>query len=325
MQMSISKTAVPKIPCVGNFGTALVEESEREKKRIVLTSFIAILLAAISFLLIKTVWANALSGTLENMADECRGNLTSVILDMFFGDNGTTFLQSMLDAGSVIVSVLKGVGMGIVLVIIYMEIIQAVQRGQDCMDMWLKLFIKIAVSVLVIVYIDDILSAIDQLGTYIGTLIQEAIANPDDTDAITRDQLIEAICGDSSPGLIKTLGGIFQLFLPWVMQKLVVLAAKIASYSILIEIAIRRAFVPIAVAEIAGEGMRSPGIRYLKRYLALYIRIAIMVVIAYAGGQLFACAAVDGTAWLWDALAINYACVTLMGMTGNFANDIVGA
>ena len=53
----------------------------------------------------------------------------------------------------------------------------------------------------------------------------------------------------------------------------------VSVYGLLFELVIRRIFTPIAITGIAVEVIRSPGVRYLKRYFAMYIRLAMYVVI----------------------------------------------
>ena len=57
-------------------------------------------------------------------------------------------------------------------------------------------------------------------------------------------------------------------------------------YSALFELFLRKMFAPMAVANIAYDGARSAGVRYLKKYFALLIRIAIYFALAAIGEML---------------------------------------
>ena len=57
-------------------------------------------------------------------------------------------------------------------------------------------------------------------------------------------------------------------------------------FSAVFEVKIRQIFAPAAVAVIAYEGSRSSGVRFLKKYLACFVKIAIYFLIAAIGAQL---------------------------------------
>lgn len=61
---------------------------------------------------------------------------------------------------------------------------------------------------------------------------------------------------------------------------------KLTSYVVILEIAVRKVFFPLAIADVAVEGIRSIGIRYLKRFVAVYLRIIIMAASFYFSSAL---------------------------------------
>ena len=59
-------------------------------------------------------------------------------------------------------------------------------------------------------------------------------------------------------------------------------------FSAIFEVKVRQIFAPVAVAAIAYEGGRSPGVRFLKKYLACFVKIALYFTIAAIGAEMTA-------------------------------------
>ena len=59
-----------------------------------------------------------------------------------------------------------------------------------------------------------------------------------------------------------------------------IIAIDALLFSIMIQLTIRKILAPIAFASIATEGARSSGVRYIKRFFALYLQVAIIYIFA---------------------------------------------
>ena len=64
------------------------------------------------------------------------------------------------------------------------------------------------------------------------------------------------------------------------------LASMYLMYAMVFEIKLRQIFAPLAVAGIALEGPRSSGLRFLKKYLACYLRVTMYFAIAALGAMM---------------------------------------
>ena len=103
----------------------------------------------------------------------------------------------------------------------------------------------------------------------------------------------------------------------------------------MIELGVRKAFAPFAIIDIYSEGMRSPGMRYLKRYLATFLKIAVCLLVCYLGIELMGISAEDNIAsfdslgdclqYIFRIIAINFTVLGVMAKAGEYANDVVGA
>lgn len=77
---------------------------------------------------------------------------------------------------------------------------------------------------------------------------------------------------------------IHELMTPMQLLSLLpMLASMYLMYSMIFELKLREMFAPVAVATVGYEGARSTGVRFLKKYLACFIRIALYFVIAAMG------------------------------------------
>ena len=111
-------------------------------------------------------------------------------------------------------------------------------------------------------------------------------------------------------------------------DQIVKIFVYLAAYSRAIDLSIRMIFCPIAVANVYNRGMDSPGVRYLKKVVAVELQaVLILAVIQLVTFMKYAGVGADGLPLLSNALsrtALNFAMIGLIGKTGSIANDIVG-
>ena len=99
---------------------------------------------------------------------------------------------------------------------------------------------------------------------------------------------------------------------------------------IALQLLLRKLFAPIALADITVEGVRSPGVRFLKRYFALYLQCAIILMLSMV------------MLWMTKAIVLNSDVIGAFNMrivvlmiclttftasitqSGNLANELVG-
>lgn len=122
------------------------------------------------------------------------------------------------------------------------------------------------------------------------------------------------------------LGIIFIIF------EIPIMSGRIVLLTILFEIVIRKAFFPLAVAEVAGQGARSPGVAYMKKFFGLYLRIGMCALIAMMGNIAVGAVTIKEDAGIVDGILpfmfifVIYSTVAkLYGATSGLTNQIVGA
>ena len=301
----------------------------KQKKRCVIVSS-RILIVAFAIILFVCPIAFADDNEFQMaMATQITSGVFDVINECMTGNMYTYMVGGGYEgATAVAYASIKMLGAFIVIAIALGRVFQNVERGLDPMECVFKALTEIGIAGMFIMYLDKIMAALATIGT---TIIGYASSLGGASDpSMAAEELLIAISGDSTGGFfwqIKTMG---MLLFPWVCSLLITVVAKFAIYQILFEIGIRKTFAPLAVADIYNEGLRSPGVRYLKRYLAVFIKMAICALTCFICNSITAAGGGPSTAMEWlsylfDIIAINFTCVGFMFKTGEYANDIVGA
>lgn len=103
-----------------------------------------------------------------------------------------------------------------------------------------------------------------------------------------------------------------------------IIVAACISFSRAIEILAYQTFLPLAMGSIYDGGLRSPGMRYIKKWLALYLQGAVIIVVAALGGLLVRDALnIPGLGVLLD-IAYAFVLISLLTKSKSIANDIMG-
>lgn len=241
-----------------------------------------------------------------------------------------------------------------ILVLIYSSIalFKELQRGDGGIDMWAKCFIVVTLSIVCVVNYQSIIGVAEGLGDYVmkeflkikdasssGSALKEWISGGADSGSPFY------IAGDlEDVGFMDfgdLFGNIFFTIKVWLMMFLLVIvlilmeiplmSARIVLLTILIEIIVRKVFFPMAMASVCTGGMRSPGVAYIKKLLALYIRVAICILVAIICdvivGNLMKYTQLDLLSGIMRSVCIFVifsTCTKIFANTSSLANSIVG-
>ncbi|MGN0240218.1 MAG: hypothetical protein ACI4CS_00875 [Candidatus Weimeria sp.] len=272
-------------------------------------------------------------------------------VDMDIGgdqDNGSDLYQWVIGTRSgdsikdepVLVNFMNGCGViafAIAVLIALVRYSDAVEKGADPMEQFFKFLIEIMIVGILMLKLTDIIGLIAKAGT---ALISQLTPTGDDVTGISLVDLgLAKDEHDAKIGGLKWLRAVAILFLPWIASYLLTIAAYFVAFSILLELGIRRIFMPFAVADIYGEGLRSPGMRYLKKYFAAFVKIMICLAVSYLAGALNSILAQSVSkpaggasatifqvlGYVFMMIALNFTSISVMLKGGEYANDIVGA
>lgn len=208
-------------------------------------------------------------------------------------------------------------GLGYVLVVLFalVGVIRESQKGDISMDYWFRIFTVTVGAVIVIATINPIMDSLYMLGNSVIMQVEASITVDsarivgevtDENEEEVRDKMEKALSNipglngdengnnnldmlldDENQGNFAALQEACEMM--EYLNLIVLIPMLLGMYLIIaavFEVKIRQVFAPIAVATIASEGARSSGTRFLKKYVACFVKIAIYFFIAAIGADL---------------------------------------
>ena len=229
---------------------------------------------------------------------------------------------------------IKGLGALLAIAITMSHIFENIQKEQNPVEAVWKGLVELFATFLILMNIPTIL---DKAGEFMTDVINHITTGGTIDSGASADELLLAMTGATSGNIWWYFKAWVALAVPWMLTQLIIVAAKFVVIQICLEIIIRKTFAPLAIADIYQEGLRSPGMRYLKRYFGAYFKMAVCAVICLAISNLSAgmggglshglslSSAADSTEYCFSIIALNFSAVAVMLKAGEFTNDIVGA
>lgn len=260
--------------------------------------------------------------------------------------------------GNVMMNAMKVFAAGICIIYGFVHAFQAFAREELNLNMSIKIIIHFIIGFMMILYIDDMITVVDGFGLAIkeraASVSEESVTT--EIEALGGDEAVETesggnTVGDFLKGVWKHIKGVADgLFSP--MKKVVsmikslilMLVLRISAmficymiaagaYGLYFSLCLRRAFMPLAIADISVEGIRSPGFRYIKGYLGLYIEMAYYYIVTALSTVMLRFALINQSAakdtntvfGVWGACyCILVATRVMVRQSGTVANRVMG-
>lgn len=190
-------------------------------------------------------------------------------------------------------------------------VFRKIEQGRDLKQSIVRTAILFLISILLITNIKRIIYFIIDLSYFILKLIV--------TRAVSGESTTESYTAKS--GFIEAA----RLIIPFLASGMARFMVGMQCLSTIVELGIRTAFAPWAFADIMSEGFRSAGILNIQRYLALYVRIGIMIAIVVFCSELStACKDLGGTEYIILQTTLALSTTQIMGRAAEWANQIIG-
>ena len=185
---------------------------------------------------------------------------------------------------------LKGIAMFIIMYHLILSMVKELERGEMTMESWLRILIAFVIPCVCIMEYDRVMKAIGNLGIWLqDSLNHNATINLATTE-VPEDLGVSPAkwdgwrkIGDYLSGTLTYMWAYVKgtiLFIPYaIVNFLIILAILNGVMSNYIEVVLRHLFLPFAIANISYEGVRSSGLRYIKKYLGCFIKIGCIMVI----------------------------------------------
>ena len=252
----------------------------------------------------------------------------SNFLDAAIGENGI---------GTLVMKCVYVIAGGIMAVNLLIEVIHESERGEFNGDSVIRIVTKMTVAMVCILYADEFVRAIQEIGKILVETISAQAGKAEllyknsasiewiNNMKAAADETAGMGTWSATPAIIETTGFASPIL------KLMTLAIKTVSYALFIEIAIRKAFVPIAMVGIVNDGPRSPGIRYLQKYFCVYLKMAIVIValsvaniIVYTTQMTYGSGFSSIMTSLYDAWKVKAAALIFIKNGSSMAEEIMG-
>lgn len=266
----------------------------------------------------------------EGVISTIQTNLTSGgFFDLMVGADG----QGTSSVVTTMMNLIYPIALAVLIITCSVKYYENIERGGDPKETFYKSLVSVCLIGVLALNVDGILGLAARGGILILDMAADAVAASAASD-VSVSVAMSDIAGADSGGIIWWIKSVMILIIPWILTLIMQVVAQFIGFSLLIELGVRRAFSPVIVAEIYGEGMRSPGVRYLKRYLATFIKIAICLIVCGLGLELMGVALNEMSSsgsllaalqYVFRVIAINFTVLGVMAKTGEYANDIVGA
>lgn len=293
-----------------------LELREYERKsyiRRVVVAWVTIVCIAASCLVIipKQAHASSLAEYLTEgeVAEDFVDIVNQLTNGAFINDVISDFYQGTIGSDSVVSSIIgdvqaeketfmKGLASALkaiaFLIIVYhmlLTLTKELERGQMTTESWLRVLLAFVLPCVLIIEYDVIINVIAKIGQWMYETLGDIKIDKVTVDGKSFSSYARPTCKKLRQ-IPSYLGKLVKYLMCWVKGLLLTLIYGIVNIIIIIiilsgimsnfvELVIRHFFVPLAIANISHEGVRSAGVRYIKKYLGCYIKIGcIMVTVA---------------------------------------------
>ena len=274
------------------------------RKRLMVALFAVTAMIAVTFIYLR-MRAHALGSiTLDQVDDGCLQHIKEILsgkeiddnLDKFYSvEVRTLLLDHVKKEYTAVTTALKSMGIIIVFIKVCERLIKSMERGEMTMEQWLGVILSLAIPVVFIAEYDTVIKAVQLAGdtfyemitasrqnltgstkTFIDSVVGKGFVferptwtswlNIDDYLSDWTEQIILQLKAYATGFTIQLVLEISTFFI-----NLTVMNKVLINYA---SLALRFLFMPLAIANISSDGARSSGMRYIIKYVAVYIELA---------------------------------------------------
>lgn len=271
------------------------------------------------------------------MLDTINSGVTDSIKSNLSKDSSFYKLMVYDDGGSQTIKIIMGVIYGFafirILIMTGVKTAGMLEKGMDFSEVALKVLSSFFLMLFISVNIKSILELVVSAGEVVIDAVSAINSDSEGTNPLT----LEMLTGHSSGGLAWWVQSTMILIIPYLFSLAMSVAANFMAFSILLELGIRKIFASYQVMDVVEEGLRSPGVRYLKKYLAAFLKIAIALIVCLLTNDLIISAVQDLLqnaglfdtlggcfAYIFQIITINFTMIAFIGKGGEYANDALG-
>ena len=244
-----------------------------------------------------------------------------------FGSGNANEEIRLADFAELFYNVFRVIGVALVLLYFVVELLDIAQADQLTVESFMKRFVTLAVAIIFMYLGSSVFRLLMVLGDQLLHVVEKADGASRFADPELRKVFAEIVSVGNGffsyvVSVFVSLGQIMKQIVPCLFYLVAIIIAYFKSFSRFMEVLVRYAFAPIGCAPLAMGGMRSSGIRYIKKFAAVCLEGAVCA------------ASIWASAILMDNLDIGNAVMgrviiplTLIGLltrSGRISEEIVG-
>ncbi len=313
--------------------------NEESIKKINMFAYSAIAVVFIIMFVMPCAFADFKCDIINGMIEQIKNGVTQVYYDFLTPSGAKSSILNMViseSPGGLIqgaYNVCAAAGAFLCIIYGYMHMLTDESRGMDHKEALMKAIKQLFLVAIFLMLLPTVLNTLAKIGFYFIEGIANITMDPEHSgvEGLSLDLLDHNANVSGFMAFFSFIGCFLTLAIPYLASWVMVAAAHFIVFSLLIEIAIRRVFAPVAMANVYGEGLRSPGMRYMMRYVACFIKIAIALFVAMLNPLLLSTISVtlsEGPqkvmAFLVCVVACNFTVLGISQRLGEYANDIAG-
>ena len=286
------------------FVERLESESYKKRKIIVAVALSLIVMCIIMYLKMVVFAAPAPAGSPTTPDDESlgfssfaewltepiktllRGELIQGICSRYFNDDIRNIILR-LDIWNPIITFFKGIGILICFFNMMVKIIKTCEKGEMTSEQFIGVFLTLAIPCMLIFEYDKVVDAVSKVANYLFVEIMNHTQTVDLTQTgltATINDLVKANSVEFSIFHIGDwLAGTTTGIITWLALTIAnfIMGIQIISsiISLYMNIVIRYIYMPISIANVAEEGPRSTGMKYILKYIAAHAHVASIMLI----------------------------------------------
>lgn len=220
-------------------------------------------------------------------------------------------------------------GMGWMLIIALTRMFTSLEQGKDAQEVAYKAILEICIAGIIIMELPAVLTWLQELGNAVlNNFLQGLTGDADYKDSCeAAQQMLVAMDEDlDSWKDVQEKGWASRIWWDfWMCRKFDLinilcwfceLTMQVIVLSYFSEFGIRKIFSPLAVADIYSEGMRSSGMRFLKKMFAVYLKISICMLSAGIGYKIMKLSTTSVSVLAQSGEEINFATIFLTMLVG---------
>lgn len=264
-----------------------VQNSNFIRKRIVLVAIALIVISAIAFIIMPAIsfayQYEEFAKAMEDVFDpNMFGNYIQESANTMFGN----YMDMSSEHGAAYQGLIVTTSLAASLFAIYLviTIIREALNGKANFDMFTKLFVKMLITFFILINLNPLTGAIHKVMSY---FIKEMI---NALNAATAEQTMNILSANSSEVqnalnegnsfnqfTVTFLAIAFARFLLGLPKFIVHVMILLDSYALVIELFLRKIFMPLATLSFLDDGTSRAGVRYIKRYAGVYMKMLIYI------------------------------------------------